>query len=120
MFKCFQLSPSSRIIEALDVVKYIRSCFTVRLLAVSIDSLSFQHTEEAFTGHVVGIATNTAHGARQVVALEKTLIFNDRKLTAALTVQDNGLTRCPLPKGHQHSLQYQLTTLIATHPPADN
>ena len=57
-FKRFRLSPSSGIVEALDVIKGIGSCFATRLVSTAIDALSFEHAEEALARGIVGTAAD--------------------------------------------------------------
>jgi len=45
------------VVEALDVIKDISSGFGVRFVSTSIDPLSFEHAEEAFSS---GIISTTA------------------------------------------------------------
>jgi len=90
-FECAHLSPPSRIVDALDVVKDISSCFGMRFVVTTINALTFQHAEEALAGSIVRAAADTAHRARQVVTFQEALILGAAKLTTAIAVQDHRL-----------------------------
>ncbi len=87
----FQLSPSSWVVEALDVIKDISSGFGVRVVSTTIDPFAFQHSEEALACCIVSTTANAAHRTREVVAFQEALIVTAGELTATITVQDHWL-----------------------------
>ena len=119
-FEYFHLPTFSLIVEALDVVKDIRSCIGMRLISTTINALSFQHAEEALAGGIVGATTNTAHRAGQVVTFQKALILVTSKFTTTVAMQNHRLSRLALPQSHQHGLQHQLPVLATAHRPAND
>ncbi len=76
---------SSRIIEALDVVKDISSCFGVGFVAASIDAFSFQNSEEAFgmRNPLIWIGLGLCFGvdviakAVDLIDIEESVVFHD-------------------------------------------
>ena len=101
--------------ETLDVIEDIGSCFTGRAVRSTIDALSFESTEEAFDGCVVGAAPNSAHAADQAMTLQEPLILVARELRAAIRVQYHRRSIRSLPERHQNGLQHKLTILAVTH-----
>jgi hypothetical protein len=70
--------------ESLDIVKYIRPSLCASLVSAAIHTLSFQHTEEAFTGGVVRAAANSTHTGNQVVPSQKALVFIAGELASTI------------------------------------
>ena len=54
--------------EPLDIVEDVSTGFGRCPVGSAIDALSFETTEEAFDGRIVGAAADAAHAADQIVA----------------------------------------------------
>ena len=53
------------------------------------NALSFELTEEAFTGSVVAAVSDCTHAANQRVAIQRALVVGAGELAAAIRMQDH-------------------------------
>ncbi len=106
--------------ESFDVVEDIRSCFRSSLILPSVDALSLQQAEEAFSRCVVSATADLAHAALKLMILQEPLIFVTRKLTATIGVKHNWALVGALPQCHQDGLQHELGVLVSAHGPANH
>src|SRR5678816_3916253 len=94
------MSPQ-RIVEPLDEVEHISTCFVARSVATTIRALDLQRREEAFHGGVIPAVAATTHAASHTMRIEQPLEVLARVLAALVGVMQQ-LARCTAaPDGQQ-------------------
>lgn len=61
------------VVEHLDVIEHIRASILPGAVDLSLDPLSLQQLEKAFSHRIVMAGTTPTHVAKQVVGFQKTL-----------------------------------------------
>ena len=106
--------------EAFDVVEDIESGLGMSLILASVDTLPFQHSEEALGCGIVRTAAGSAHRTGQVVANEESLVIIARELAASIRMKNHRLLIFTLPERHQYGLEHKVAVLATAHRPSDD
>lgn len=110
----------SRVVEALNVIKFVGSSSCSCSEIASIDCLSLWYPEESFNERVVGAGADAPHAAGYVVAFENSLILVAGELTAAIGMHYQRLPVLVLPERDKHSLKDQPAIPGRTHWPTND
>ena len=81
--------------DFLDIAKHIRPSLCASLVSAAIDTLSFQYSEDSFSGGVVHEATNSTHTGDHVMSSQEAQAVTDCGLSEPPISRNSFLGVCP-------------------------
>ena len=102
---------SLRVVEHLDVVEDVRTCFVVVDVDAPLDAFAFEQLEEALGNGVVVTVTATTHAADDLVCLQEGLPVFAGELAALIRVQQQTGLRLAPPHRSEQRLKHDVGVL---------
>ena len=99
--------PSFRIVEPLDVIKDINSCFIARAVSASADSIVLHPREEALHDGVVVALAQATHAAFDAVVSQQLLELLTRVLAALVAMMQEPGVGLSSPDRHDQCIGHK-------------